>query len=225
MGVAEDLAENTEIINRIKGALLQAHEDCEAYKQVLLKLDVETNRSDLFDRYGEDPDNPDFSFDALLERAKRTWAQQQATLRDQVAEKARLQQRCESMKEKLRNIAGEDGQLKARQEVLERQVAELDRFSVQIEEQLGLHKELHCALHDTRQQVRWMEAELRGPDPAAESEVAQGRRCCRPRRPALGNSEAQLFIIAAGHQDNQSPFLEPRPSSRCEGCRRSCQIM
>lgn len=229
-GFEEDLLVNSEIITQLRSALARSQSENEAFKKVLLELDVEAMRTigDQTACISDREDSTCCTFDNLKDRAQQQWA----VLLESIDQHSRLHEelvnrRIKSL-ERREEAAAHQREILCRHAALDEQLAELAccegerdelvRKAADLEQavvvarrrvqQLELERREHQERLAQQQQVRWGTGRIANP-PASSP----------PRSPTQG---LQAFTISTGRQD---PLLSSSVGNRLQGCRRSCTTM
>eukprot|EP00928_Gymnodinium_smaydae_P034491 TRINITY_DN24425_c0_g1_i1.p1 TRINITY_DN24425_c0_g1~~TRINITY_DN24425_c0_g1_i1.p1 ORF type:complete len:320 (+),score=60.68 TRINITY_DN24425_c0_g1_i1:94-1053(+) len=234
-GFEEDLEASTQIIQDLKGSLKVRYAECEAFKRILLELEAgATDDFELLERYENDPESNDYSFNILKERVAQLWASMRSRLDGRVARQTELQEQVEQALASKNAAELHESQLRARYSDVDAECGDAVRIEAERDELVRRKLELDQAVVNTRARVRELEIERqeynerrnaagRGGAPARGG---CSRFCMRP--PIFegdadpGSSSPVPFLISGGRSD---PLISGRGSNRVAGCRRACALM
>jgi len=224
-GFEEDLLVNSEIITQLRSALGESQKENEAFKKVLLDLDVEAARTigDQTATVFDHEDSTCCTFDHLKDRAQQRWA----VLLDSIEQHSRLHEELVNRRIKLlerrEEAAADQREILCRHAALDEQLAEMASCEGQRDELFRRAANLEQAVVGARRRVQQLELERREHQERLTQQQqvrwGTGRIATPPGSPTRG---PQAFTISTGRQD---PLLSGSAGNRLHGCRRSCTTM
>ncbi|CAE7194264.1 EEA1 [Symbiodinium natans] len=213
-GLEEDLALSRHLIDQLKDALKQKHNQSEAFKKVMLELEAEAvgNRERL-DQHAQDPDSDDFSFKVLQDRVQHCWGDVLTSLEAQGKLKVVLEERQRNGQKHREELISTEEEMSSRYQQLDAELAEVTRMEAKRDELFRLEGELERAVGAERRRVRELELGRQAQQELEAERISQ--RLGWGSRP-LRSTEPVAFTISTGRQEQSQ--------NRLDGCRRSCTV-
>mmetsp|Transcript_7309 Transcript_7309/g.18391 ORF Transcript_7309/g.18391 Transcript_7309/m.18391 type:complete len:345 (-) Transcript_7309:53-1087(-) len=230
--VREELAMKQQIIDQIKRALGQKHEEGEANKVVILELIAEAAGEDSrLQAYLADSEGDEHSFVKLRDLIDEQWTNLLSSLDRASAKSAAFEVKCQEARATVAKNQAEEEELLAKKAALDVRVDEMEVAAAEREELQREADELRESVAQARKQVQELEMERRD---RLERQAQRQRRlglsfgtrgvAARQASPAESPQLGRAPItISTGRQD---PLLQRRAPGRLEECRRSvCAVM
>mmetsp|Transcript_12214 Transcript_12214/g.29153 ORF Transcript_12214/g.29153 Transcript_12214/m.29153 type:complete len:308 (+) Transcript_12214:52-975(+) len=210
----EDLALGRHLIEQLKDALKQKHDQSEAYKKVMLELEAEAvgNRARL-DQHEKDPESEDFSFKTLQDTVQQCWSDVMNSLEAQGKVMRDLEERQRDVLKRREDLISTEEEMSDRYQRLDAELAEVTRMEAKRDELFRLEGELERAVGAERRRVRELELGRQAQQELEAERISQ--RLGWGSRP-LRSTEPVAFTISTGRQEHSQ--------SRLDGCRRSCTV-